>query len=156
MIILGIDPGLNQTGYGVIQVKGREARPLEYGVIRAVSHDEFFDKLHRIFTETTTLVNRYQPALLSVESVFVNRSPQSALKLGHARASAITAALARHVKVVEYAPREIKLALTGSGASSKEQVQFMVKQILAMPELPAPLDASDALAVAITAYHRRA
>ncbi len=149
-LILGIDPGLNITGYGLIQQSGRLLQAVEFGVIRSRREDDFFDKLHRIFDQVGDLARQYQPDVVAVENIFVSRNSTSALRLGHARAAAIVAILDRNIKVAEYTPREVKKAVTGNGAAVKQQVQFMVQKLLGLSEPPTPLDASDALGVAIT------
>jgi crossover junction endodeoxyribonuclease RuvC len=153
-LILGIDPGLNFTGYGLIQVTGRRLQTVEFGVIRSRREDDFFDKLHRIFDQMSDIARQFQPDEVAVENLFVSRNSTSALRLGHARAAAIVAVLNQNIDVSEYTPREVKKALTGNGAADKKQVQYMVQKLLALPEPPLPLDASDALAVAITHYQR--
>ena len=153
-LILGIDPGLNFTGYGLIQVTGRRLQVIEFGVIRSRSQDDFFDKLHRIFDQMSDIAREYKPDEVAVENLFVSRNSTSALRLGHARAAAIVAILNQNIDVSEYTPREVKKALTGNGAADKKQVQYMVQKLLGLSEPPMPLDASDALGVAITHYQR--
>jgi crossover junction endodeoxyribonuclease RuvC len=153
-LILGIDPGLNFTGYGLIQVTGRRLQVIEFGVIRSRREDDFFDKLHRIFDQMSDIARQHKPDEVAVENLFVSRNSTSALRLGHARAAAIVAVLNQSIDVSEYTPREVKKAVTGNGNADKKQVQYMVQKLLGLPEPPMPLDASDALGVAITHYHR--
>ncbi len=153
-LILGIDPGLNATGYGLVQVNGSRLQAVEFGVIRSRREDDFFDKLHRIFDQMSNIVDQYRPDIVAVENLFVSRNSSSALRLGHARAAAIVAVLTRGLDVCEYTPREVKQSLTGMGQAAKQQVQYMVQKLLGLAEPPQPLDASDALAVAVTHWQR--
>jgi crossover junction endodeoxyribonuclease RuvC len=147
LTILGIDPGSQVTGFGVIVVEGKALRYLASGCIRTRG-GELADRLRIIFEGATRLVEEYRPDEVCVERVFVNRNVDSALKLGHARAAALCGTFLHAVPVHEYAPREIKLAVTGSGAAEKLQVAHMVRRLLAVSG-PLASDAADALAVAI-------
>ena len=147
LTILGIDPGSQVTGFGVIVVEGKVLRYLASGCIRTRG-GELAERLRIIFEGATRLVEEYRPDEVSVERVFVNRNVDSALKLGHARAAALCGTFLHAVPVHEYAPREIKLAVTGSGAAEKLQVAHMVRRLLAVNG-PLASDAADALAVAI-------
>jgi len=147
LTILGIDPGSQVTGFGVIVVEGKVLRYLASGCIRTRG-GELAERLRIIFEGATRLVEEYRPDEVSVERVFVNRNVDSALKLGHARAAALCGTFLHAVPVHEYAPREIKLAVTGSGAAEKIQVAHMVRRLLAV-QGPLASDAADALAVAI-------
>lgn len=147
LTILGIDPGSQVTGFGVIVVEGKALRYLASGCIRTRG-GELAERLRIIFEGATRLVEEYRPDEVCVERVFVNRNVDSALKLGHARAAALCGTFLHAVPVHEYAPREIKLAVTGSGAAEKLQVAHMVRRLLAVNG-PLASDAADALAVAI-------
>jgi crossover junction endodeoxyribonuclease RuvC len=147
LTILGIDPGSQVTGFGVIVVEGKALRYLASGCIRTRG-GELAERLRIIFEGATRLVEEYRPDEVSVERVFVNRNVDSALKLGHARAAALCGTFLHAVPVHEYAAREIKLAVTGSGAAEKVQVAHMVRRLLAVKG-PLASDAADALAVAI-------
>ena len=147
LTILGIDPGSQVTGFGVIVVEGKALRYLASGCIRTRG-GELAERLRIIFEGATRLVEEYRPDEVSVERVFVNRNVDSALKLGHARAAALCGTFLHAVPVHEYAAREIKLAVTGSGAAEKVQVAHMVRRLLAV-DGPLASDAADALAVAI-------
>jgi crossover junction endodeoxyribonuclease RuvC len=147
LTILGIDPGSQVTGFGVIVVEGKALRYLASGCIRTRG-GELAERLRIIFEGATRLVEEYRPDEVSVERVFVNRNVDSALKLGHARAAALCGTFLHAVPVHEYAAREIKLAVTGSGAAEKVQVAHMVRRLLAVNG-PLASDAADALAVAI-------
>ncbi len=147
MIILGIDPGSRVTGYGLIN---NQASSLEYigsGSIR-VSGDSLPDRLGCIFAEIEAVIRQYRPEQMGIENVFVARNADSALKLGQARGAAICAAHQAGLEIAEYAPREIKQALVGSGAANKEQVQHMVKRLLGIRQ-SLQVDEADGLAIAI-------
>ena len=145
--ILGIDPGSRLTGFGVLDFDADNATYVTSGVIQTID-GEFSDRLKDIYTFVSELVNEYNPDAVAVESIFVHKNPGSALKLGHARSAAICATFQSNATIYEYAPREIKLAVVGSGAASKEQVQHMVQTLLKLPGKPQS-DAADALAIAI-------
>jgi crossover junction endodeoxyribonuclease RuvC len=147
--ILGIDPGTRQTGFGIIQEEGRSLRFVDCGVIRTSSKGPLSRRLHQIYHELRAVIERYRPDTLSLENIFVARNVSSALKLGHARGASILAAVNHDVEVFEYSPAEVKKNIAGSGRADKQQVQQMVQRLLALPELPTPEDASDALALAI-------
>ena len=151
--ILGIDPGSRLTGFGVLDFEGDRAAYVASGTIKSADGD-FPTRLKRIFLAVTDIVAEYRPDVVSIESVFMARNAGSALKLGHARAAALCATFSCDVDVFEYAPREIKLAVVGTGSASKEQVQHMVVSLLQLDGLPA-IDASDALAAAICHGHQR-
>lgn len=151
--ILGIDPGSRVTGFGVIDFTGDVPAFVASGAV-ASAEGSFADRLRIIFDSVSQIVAEYRPAVVAIESVFVNRNAGSALKLGHARSAAICATFAHDVIVVEYSPREIKQAVVGSGSASKEQIQHMVKAMLRLDGDPAP-DAADALAAAMCYGHQR-
>jgi crossover junction endodeoxyribonuclease RuvC len=147
-IILGIDPGSNVTGYGVINSEGNQHRYLDCGVIR-VKPTNFASQLQQIFSGIRKIVELYQPEEVAVEQVFVHVNVNSALKLGQARGAAIVAAaLNEQVKFAEYSSRQVKQAVVGYGAATKAQVQHMIKALLQLSEEPVE-DAADALAVAL-------
>jgi crossover junction endodeoxyribonuclease RuvC len=150
--ILGIDPGSRLTGFGVVDFIGDAPNYVASGTIRSPG-GTFPDRLRKIFESVTEVVREYHPAVVSIESVFMARNASSALKLGHARSAALCATFESGVEVFEYAPREIKLAVVGTGAATKEQVQHMIVSLLNLDGSPAP-DAADALAAAICHAHR--
>ncbi len=151
--ILGIDPGSVITGYGVIDVEGSRLVYVDSGRIRPRG-DTFHDRLREIFALMGELVSKVAPTEIAIERVFMHRNADSALKLGHARAAALCATFEDPRPIHEYAPREIKQAITGGGGAEKAQVQHMVARLLNLQgELQA--DAADALAVAITHAHMR-
>jgi len=147
VIILGVDPGSHATGYGVIST-GPVVRMLAGGVIRANRGAPLCERLLAIHTELSAVIDRHDPVAIAVEDLFNARNAKSSLILGHARGVILLAGAAAGLTVAEYAPREVKKALTGNGAASKEQVRFMVMRLLSLQESP-PLDQSDALAVAL-------
>lgn len=147
LTILGIDPGSQVTGFGVVVVEEGALRYLASGCIRTRG-GEMADRLRIIFEGASRLVEEYAPDEICVERVFVNRNVDSALKLGQARAAALCGTFRHQVPVHEYAAREIKLAVTGSGAAEKVQVAHMVRRLLTVRG-PLAADAADALAVAI-------
>ena len=155
MIILGVDPGTLITGYGVVEVRDGTLRLLAYDVVKNRSGRSMPVRLKQIYQTLSSVIDRYHPDEFAIETAFYGKNVQSALKLGHARGVSILAAVNREIPTAEYSPREVKKAVVGNGAASKEQVQFMVKSILKLREVPRFYDASDALAVAICHYHRK-
>jgi len=153
-IILGIDPGTNITGYGIIECSGKEPRLITLGVIELSGFKDHFLKIKHIFERTTSLIEEYHPGELAIESPFYGKNVQSMLKLGRAQGAAISAALSRSVPVFEYAPRKIKMSITGLGSASKEQVAFMLMSILKFREDEIILDATDGLAAALCHYYQ--
>jgi len=151
--ILGIDPGSRLTGFGVLDFEGDRPVYVASGTIKSPD-GTFPDRLKKIFESVSNVVDQYRPDVVVIESVFMARNAGSALKLGHARSAALCATFAFDVEVFEYAPREIKQAVVGTGAASKEQVQHMVVSLLKLDGVPAA-DAADALAAAICHAHQR-
>jgi len=151
--ILGIDPGSRLTGFGVLDFVGDRPAYVASGTVRSPD-GSFPDRLKRIFGSVRDIVDEYRPDVVAIESVFMAKNAGSALKLGHARSAALCATFAFEVDVFEYAPREIKQAVVGNGAASKEQVQHMVVSLLQLDGVPTA-DAADALAAAICHGHRR-
>jgi crossover junction endodeoxyribonuclease RuvC len=151
--ILGIDPGSRITGFGVVDFVGDNPTYVASGTVSSPDGD-FPDRLRQIFTSVGEIVAEYRPAVVAIESVFMHKNAGSALKLGHARSAALCATFEHDVEVVEYAPREIKQAIVGTGAASKQQVQHMVVALLGLEAAPAE-DASDALAAALCHGHQR-
>jgi len=149
--ILGIDPGSRVTGYGVIEVLGRDVKYIDSGCIRT-GGGALPDRLKKIYLGVREITEHYKPQEMAVEQVFMGRNADSALKLGQARASAICAVFDHDIEVFEYAARQIKQALVGKGSADKTQVQHMVKILLKLQGNP-QMDASDALAVALCHFH---
>ena len=154
MRILGIDPGLQTTGFGVIDVHGQQLSYVASGTIRttALALGDLPGRLKILFDGITEVVARYEPDQSTVEIVFVNVNPQSTLLLGQARGAAITALVASNLPVAEYTALQMKKAIVGQGRAAKSQVQEMVRRLLQLPTLPGS-DAADALGMAITPAH---
>jgi len=152
-IILGVDPGTNYTGYAILEVKGKVLTVVAIGVIDLRKYDTHFLKLKHIFGRVLSLVDAYHPDEMAIEAPFYGKNVQSMLKLGRAQGAAIAASLHREVPVFEYAPRKIKMAITGEGSASKEQVSAMLTRILRFKDMPKQLDASDALAAAVCHHY---
>lgn len=147
--VLGVDPGSDTTGYGVIDSDGRHYDLVEYAGIRGPKHLTFAERLLAISRKLEEVIERLNPQACAVEDTFFAVNVKSALKLGQARGAVLVAAARAGVEVFEYSPLEIKSALVGYGRAEKQQVQEMVRVLLGMKNVPEPLDASDALAVAI-------
>ncbi|MFT5011564.1 MAG: crossover junction endodeoxyribonuclease RuvC [Patiriisocius sp.] len=147
-IILGIDPGSRVTGYGVIETIGQKQHYVASGCIRTNSDFELPDKLSEIYAGVTELIETYSPDETAIEKIFMARSAESALKLGHARGVAIVASINLKVPIFEYEARKVKQAVVGTGSASKPQVQHMVQTLLKLQGKP-QADAADALAIAI-------
>jgi crossover junction endodeoxyribonuclease RuvC len=145
--VLGLDPGSLRTGFGIIDCTAQGECHVASGVIRT-GGGQLAPRLAHIYREVSALVEQYRPDEVAVERVFVHRNPDSALKLGQARGAAICAAAQAGASLFEYAPRAIKLAVVGTGAADKVQVQFMIQALLAV-EGPLAADAADALAVSL-------
>ena len=154
MLVMGIDPGSAITGYGIIEENDNGLECKEYGCIRLHQHKEFYLRLKKIYDTISKLINKYNPDIVVFEDVFYGRNIKVVLQLGQARGAAILAAVNAQKSISIYSPREVKQALTGFGSASKEQVQKMVKSLLNVEKTITPLDASDALAVAICHINR--
>lgn len=152
--ILGIDPGSRLTGFGVLDFAGDAPTYVTCGTVNS-QKGSFPDRLKQIFASVGEIVAEYQPEIVAIETVFMARNAGSALKLGQARSAALCATFSHDVEVFEYAPREIKQAVVGTGSASKEQVQHMVVSMLQLSATPTS-DAADALAAAICHGHQRA
>lgn len=152
---MGIDPGTNVMGYGVLGVNGKKPEVIVMGVIKLNRFESHYLRLNKIYERVSGLVAQYLPDELAIEAPFFGKNVQSMLKLGRAQGVAMAAALSRDIPIAEYAPLSIKQAVTGSGAASKEQVANMLKHILKIPEekMPHLLDATDALAAALTHFY---
>lgn len=147
-IILGIDPGTNVMGYGVLKIVGSKTELISLGAIQIKEQDAGL-KLKRIFERVLALVDDYKPDHMALEAPFFGKNVQSMLKLGRAQGVAMAAALYREVPITEYSPRKIKQSITGNGAASKEQVAAMLQSMLKFENAPKYLDATDGLAVAL-------
>lgn len=153
-IILGLDPGTNITGYGVILVQGSQLRLLQFGVIHLGGYETHELKLKKIFDRVLTLVDEFNPDEVALEAPFYGKNVQSMLKLGRAQGVAMSAALYREVPITEYAPKKVKQSVTGNGNASKEQVAKMLMTIFKIKEVPKLLDSTDALAVALCHHYQ--
>lgn len=154
-IIMGIDPGTRIMGYGLLGIRGRKPEVIVLGVIKLDRLESHYMRLHRIYERVLGLVAQYLPDEVALEAPFFGKNVQSMLKLGRAQGVAMAACLARDVPIAEYAPRLIKMAVTGNGQAGKEQVANMLQHLLQMTsdQMPDFLDATDALAVALTHFY---
>ncbi len=154
-IIIGIDPGTNVMGYGILGVNGKKPVMIAMGVIRLSRYETHYLRLRRIHERVLGLVEQYLPDEMAIEAPFFGKNVQSMLKLGRAQGVAMAAALERDIPITEYEPRKIKMAITGNGAASKEQVQEMLRRILSISRdrLLPELDATDALAAALCHFY---
>lgn len=151
-IILGIDPGTQVMGYGLLAVKGKKIELITLDVFKFNSKEDHALRLKKIFESVLGLIDLYHPDELAIEAPFFGKNVQSMLKLGRAQGVAMAAALYRDIPIFEYSPRKIKQSITGKGAASKEQVAAMLKHLINMPTATIPLDATDAIAAAICHY----
>ena len=149
MIILGIDPGLVKTGYGLIQVENNNYRILDFGIISPNNKEKLSFRLRTIYNDVSVIIDQFNPNILSIEEVFFGKNVKSALLLGHARGVAMLSASNNNIPVFEYSAKKVKQAVTGNGNADKTQLQYMIKQIFKLKQLPAPLDASDAIGIAL-------
>ena len=154
MIILGVDPGVATTGYALINFDNDLMKILDYGCIHTDRLSTFPLRLKKIYDEISGIIEQHQPQVLALEEVFYVQNIKTALKMGHVRAVTLLAAVNHQLTISEFAAREIKQAVTGNGAASKQQVQKMVRHILNLLEVPAPFDVTDAMAVAICYCNR--
>ncbi len=151
--VLGVDPGSESTGYGIIETDGSEHTALLFGAIKTSSQHPFAARLLKIHRELTGILENQDLHAMAVEEVFHARNVQSALKLGHARGIALLVAAQHEIPVFEYSPLEVKSAVVGYGRAEKCQIQSMVRFLLRLREVPSPDDAADALALAICHSH---
>ncbi|MFQ3575355.1 MAG: crossover junction endodeoxyribonuclease RuvC [Cytophagales bacterium] len=154
-IILGLDPGTNIMGFGLIIVKGKEEPSvLQYGIIRLEHYDDHTIKLQKIFEKVSQIIREFLPDEVAIEAPFYGKNVQSMLKLGRAQGVAIAAAINKGVPVVEYAPKKVKQSVTGNGNASKEQIAAMLMKILKFSHTEEFLDATDALGVALCHHYQ--
>jgi crossover junction endodeoxyribonuclease RuvC len=149
MVVLGIDPGSLNTGYGVIRQESGKMTVLACGLIRLHPRKSHAERIGQIYRELDGVITAYTPDRAVLETVFLSRNVQSALKLGQVRGAVIALAMNRNLEIREYAPREVKSAVTGRGSASKEQVAFMVSRVLGIQPVPEPYDVTDALGIAL-------
>ena len=148
-IILGIDPGTTIMGFGLIKVVKKKMHFLQLNELQLKKYDDHYLKLKLIFERTVELIDTYKPDQIAIEAPFFGKNVQSMLKLGRAQGVSIAAALNFNIPITEYSPKKIKMAITGNGNSSKEQVAKMLKSMLNIKELPKNLDSTDGLAAAV-------
>jgi crossover junction endodeoxyribonuclease RuvC len=150
MVILGIDPGIAVTGFGVIRVENDQPVLLEYGAVRTNSEEKKPDRLSLIHRELTDLINKHKPDAIAVELLFFNRNTKTALTVGEARGVVLLTAGQAGIELFEYTPLQVKECLTGYGRTGKNDVREIVQMELELDKPPKPIDASDALAIALT------
>ena len=154
-IIIGIDPGTNVMGYALLGVNGKKAELIVMGVLQLNRMEDHYMRLRHIYERVSGVIDEYLPDEMAIEAPFYGKNVQSMLKLGRAQGVALAAALGRQVPIAEYEPRKIKMAITGNGAASKEQVAMMLQRQLNIDkkDMPQLLDATDALAAALCHYY---
>ncbi|HEX8059998.1 MAG TPA: crossover junction endodeoxyribonuclease RuvC [Cyclobacteriaceae bacterium] len=153
-IIMGLDPGTNVMGYGILLVKGQNLTLLQFGVIQLSKYEKHEQRLKKIFDRILALIEEFNPDEVALEAPFYGKNVQSMLKLGRAQGVAMAASLHRGLPIVEYAPKKVKQSVTGNGNASKEQVAKMLMNVFKLKELPELLDATDALAVAMCHHYQ--
>lgn len=153
-IIMGIDPGTKVTGFGILKKENGVLSPLDFGCIRPPYNFDLHRRYLIIFNAIEALILKYSPSALAIETQFVNKNAQSAIKLGMARGVSIIAAAKNNIPIFEYAPKKAKLAVVGNGGASKEQIQKMLKVLLNLRGIDLPADAADALAIALCHSHQ--
>lgn len=152
-IILGIDPGTTIMGFGLIRVVNRKMEFIQLNELLLSKYEDRYTRLKLIFERTIELIETHLPDEIAIEAPFLGKNPQSMLKLGRAQGVAMAAALSRNIPVTEYEPKKIKMAITGNGNASKEQVAKMLQQLLGLKELPKNLDSTDGLAAAVCHFY---
>ena len=154
MKIIGIDPGLVQTGFGIINVSNNQTTLIDYGIIKPKVKDSLAKRLLAIFNDVCEIISNYNPQIFAIEEVFYGKNVKSAMRLGQARGASMVAAASKNIPIYEYSARKVKQSITGNGNAHKAQVQFMVKTKLQMDHNPEPIDAADALAIALCHDHQ--
>ncbi|WP_445747510.1 crossover junction endodeoxyribonuclease RuvC [Polaribacter sp.] len=152
-IILGIDPGTTIMGFGLIKVVGKKMEFIQMNELQLSKYDDHYLKLKHIFERTIELIDTHNPDEIAIEAPFYGKNVQSMLKLGRAQGVAMAAGLSRQIPITEYLPKKIKMAITGNGNASKEQVALMLKSLLNLKSLPKNLDATDGLAAAVCHFY---
>ncbi len=152
-IILGIDPGTTIMGYGIIKVVDKEMSFIQLNELILTKYSDHYTKLKLIFERTIELIDTHHPDEIAIEAPFFGKNVQSMLKLGRAQGVAMAAGLSREVSITEYSPKKIKMAITGNGNASKEQVAKMLQSLLGLKEIPKNLDATDGLAAAVCHFY---
>jgi len=151
---LGVDPGLIQTGFGIISVGDTQSTLIDYGIIKPSIKDNLANRLLTIFNDVCKIITDCSPQVFAIEDIFYGKNVKSTMRLGQARGASMVAAASKQIPIYEYSARKVKQSLTGNGNAHKDQVQFMVKATLQMDHMPEPIDASDALAVALCHEHQ--
>lgn len=154
-VILGIDPGTTVMGFGLIKVVGKNMQFMQLNELLLSKYDDHYLRLKHIFERTVELIDTYHPDEIAIEAPFFGKNVQSMLKLGRAQGVAMAAGLSRQVPITEYSPKKIKMAITGNGNASKEQVAKMLQQLLGLKELPKKLDSTDGLAAAVCHFYNQ-
>lgn len=154
-IILGIDPGTTIMGFGLIKVIGKQMEFMQLNELHLKKYEDHYLKLKLIFERTVELIDNYHPDEIAIEAPFFGKNVQSMLKLGRAQGVAMAAGLSREVPITEYSPKKIKMAITGNGNASKEQVAKMLQSTLKLKELPKNLDSTDGLAAAVCHFYNQ-
>ena len=149
MRVLSVDPGLGTTGFSLLDVVNNKTRLSAYGTIKSKPKDTLPQRLNYLFEEMNKILDKFLPDVMAIEDAFYSKNVKSTMTLGQARGSIILAAAQADIPVHEFAPRKVKMSVCGNGAASKEQVSYMVTQILKLKEPPNPLDVSDAMAVGL-------
>ena len=152
-IILGIDPGTTIMGFGIIKIVGKKMEFIQMNELLLQKYDDHYLKLKLIFERTVELIDTFNPDEIAIEAPFFGKNAQSMLKLGRAQGVAMAAGLSREIPITEYLPKKIKMAITGNGNASKEQVALMLKSLLNLKTLPKNLDATDGLAAAVCHFY---
>jgi len=152
-IILGIDPGTTVMGFGLIKIVNKKMELIVLDELLLSKYDDHYLRLKKIFEKTIQIIDHYKPDEIAIEAPFFGKNVQSMLKLGRAQGVAMAAGLSREVSITEYAPKKIKMAITGNGNASKEQVAKMLQSILKLKTLPKRLDATDGLAAAVCHFY---
>lgn len=152
-IILGIDPGTTIMGFGLIKVKGKNMEFLQLNELQLKKYSDHYVKLKLIFERTLEIIDNFNPDEIAIEAPFFGKNVQSMLKLGRAQGVAMAAGLSREIPITEYSPKKIKMAITGNGNASKEQVAKMLQSLLKINELPKNLDSTDGLAAAVCHFY---
>lgn len=153
VLVLGIDPGSALTGYGLVRETGNKLTAIDYGCIRTSPSQSLENRLQKIYQEIKNLIEKYRPDAFAVEELFFNKNVRTALTVGQARGVILLAGAEKGLPVNEYTPLQVKQAVVGYGRAEKSQIQFMVKTLLALAEIPKPDDVADALAIAICHTH---
>lgn len=153
MVILGIDPGLANTGWGVVEARGAQCRARAYGCIHTETDQELPARLRQIYDELDAVIGRYGPTQVAIEEIFFSANARSAIATAQARGAALVACARDGIEIGEYTPMQIKQAVCGTGSAEKQQVQYMVKTLLRLEQEPRPDHCADALAAAVCHAH---